>query len=109
MSGEKCPPHQERQEPGQVTSRGSLPGRQRRSPEEPVAWQDAESHRDEMLLDLENAVGRSKLDSFERRSNVDSVLRVEQCSTKSGDGEQRHDGCCVRWGVDVAKSVEKRK
>ncbi len=50
-------------------------------------------------LDLENAVGRPELEIFESRSNVDPVLRIEQCSTKSGDGEQQHNGCCVRRGV----------
>src|SRR5580693_1491788 len=108
MSRQKGPPHEERQEPRQVTSCGSLRGRQGRSPEEPVGWQDAESHRDKMLLDLENAVGRPKLEIFESRSNVDSIRRIKQRSTKSGDGEQQHDGCGVRRGVDVAKSAEER-
>ena len=69
----------------------SCAGLERRPPVHPVGRQRAESDRDQVLLDLEDAVGGVQLQILERGADVDAVLRIQQAAAERRGEKQGDD------------------
>ena len=87
VADEERPPDEERQDPRQVAARRGGFGRQRRPPRQPVGGQRAEPDGDEVLLDLEDAVGRSAVACLR-------AARARRCGT--ADREARRESPSAR-------------